>query len=283
MSENPLDRAVRGALADGDRLPLPPPDVLLLARTGAGALLATLELEEEIVLGDLAGTPRAWQEATLLCARGGELRWWLVGGDPDPAAEGPPWARAFPVWLGAAAGARAAIVTSAGSALPRGEVHTRAGRLGVVRDHLNLSGRSPLTGLGESRFGPLFPDTTRVHDPGLARAAHGRAEQLGLELVDLVVACSAGPAVETPAERAWMAGAGADACVQGLADPLLAMAHAGLSGLSIVALLDGGERPLSLRDMVAEADRLAPSLEELVLALAPDIAEHVAAAREEEA
>ena len=64
------------------------------------------------------------------------------------------------------AGAKALLHSSAGTDLDGGSPGARPVLARVV-DHITLSGRTPLTGLGPSRLGPLFPDQTRVHDPGL--------------------------------------------------------------------------------------------------------------------
>src|SRR5690606_3588158 len=116
-----------------------------------------------------------WSEGTLLAASGEHGRYWLVedlAGEAGPAlADAPPWHKGFVCWLAAAYGARVALVTGAGSALPGPEQAARAGRLALVSDHINLSGATPLFGLGETRLGPLFPDQTMLHHRGLRRAA----------------------------------------------------------------------------------------------------------------
>ena len=66
---------------------------------------------------------------------------------------------------------------------------------------------------------------------------------------------------------------GASVAVQGLADPLIAAAHAGLSFLTVVAVTDCGAEPLRMADLVERAEACAPALEELVLHLGPDLAE----------
>lgn len=287
MAEHPLESAVRTARDELRARSFPEPDALLLLGTGQGTLASSLEVRAEIPLDRLEGAPRCWGEGTLLAADGEQGRYWLVedlAGEAGPELEGEaPWTRGFACWLAAAYGARVALISGAGSALPGPEQAARAGRLALVSDHLNLSGRTPLLGLGETRLGPLFPDQTGLHHRGLRRAALGHAERLGLPISEAVVACTLGPSLETPAEREWMARAGAQVAAQGLADPLLAAAHAGLACLCVVAVLGGDERPLTLANLVIEADRLAPELEELVRALDPELAEVARSMREEEA
>ena len=169
------------------------------------------------------------------------------------------------------------MLSAAGSSLPPCPGSHRggppAGTFTLVRDHINLSGSSPLIGLGESRLGPLFPDLTGLHDPLLRRQVLEAAERLGLSACEVVAACTAGPSLETPAERSWYARAGAEVSCQNLAAPLLAAAHAGLSVLAIINVIDAGERPSDLARIASAADSMAPALEDLLLGCVPLLAE----------
>jgi purine-nucleoside phosphorylase len=197
-------------------------------------------------------------------------------GPPEHGSHQPfgeePWVRGYPCWLAAAAGAPVCVHASAGLALARARHKPIAeGSLALVSDHINMSGRTPLIGLGDSKLGPLFPDQSRLHLESLRKTALKRAKKLGVPAVEAVAACTSGPAVETPAERAFWAKAGADVAVQGLAVPMLACAHAGLAVLAVVCVTDGGEGIADVGAIVRRADAMAPALEDLVVALAPDL------------
>ena len=277
----PLDLAVRSALRAAGR-ELGAPRALYLLGTGEGLLAQRLARQRRVRFGELDGAPPAWSEVGLFSGELAGHPVWVCEdriGEPEGArAAAAPWERAFPVWLAAAAGARFLVHTSAGAALAE-DGPLGVGALALVSDHLNLSGTTPLAGLGESTLGPLFPDLSRLHHAPLRRAALRRARALGLSAEEAVVACTAGPAAETPAERRFLARAGADVCVQGLAAPLLAAAHAGLSALALVVVAERGPGPARLRSIVAAAGAAAAALEELCSALAPDLAR---AARAEE-
>jgi purine-nucleoside phosphorylase len=134
----------------------------------------------------------------------------------------------------------------------------------LAEDHLMLEGSTPLHGLSSSNLGPLFPDQASVHDK-LARAALlERAQTLGLPCEMGVLACIPGPALETPAEQRYHALAGAHAAAQNAGGLYHAMAHSGLSGLTIAALLGRGDA--TVEELVATAHKLAPGLIELILA-----------------
>jgi hypothetical protein len=64
---------------------------------------------------------------------------------------------------------------------------------------------------------------------------------------------------------------GADVAVPNLAAPLLAAGHAGLAVLALVAVTDGGAGPTDVKRVVEAAGALQPALEDLVLALVPEL------------
>jgi purine-nucleoside phosphorylase len=277
-----LERAVAAARAGLEQLGAARPAMLGLCATGVGFLPERLVDARAFPLAEVEGVPEPWRRAELVVGRLGAVDgWWLddLSAEPEAVATAP-WVRGFPCWLAAAAGARVLVHTSAGSALPAAEGRARIepGTLALVRDHVNLSGRSPLTGLGASRLGPLFPDPSRLYDSDLRRAALRAAERLGLSAVEAIAACTIGPSLDTPAERAYFARAGADVAVQGLDGALLAALHAGLVALAVVAVTDAGEGGHDLGRLLERSSRIAPALEDLVLALAPDLARAVDAA-----
>ncbi|MEX1024363.1 MAG: hypothetical protein WD226_04730 [Planctomycetota bacterium] len=274
-----LDASVRRVGRALRELNVPDPDVLLLLGTGRGALADALVRPDA---APLAGAPHPWTEETLSFGRlgtgDGALTVWALddlGGDPRYPEE-PAWRSAFPIWLAAQRGAQLLIHTSAGSLLVDGRPELDPGGFAVVADHLNLSGSTPLIGLGETRLGPLFPDVSELHHRTLRAATMERAEALGLRAGEAIVACTAGPTLETAAERAWFASTGAEVCVQSLAVPVHAAAHAGLRALFLVAVTDAGERPVRVQRIARVAEKAQPALEQLILALKPDLEAAVA-------
>jgi len=84
------------------------------------------------------------------------------------------------------------------------------GDLMLVRDHLNLTGGSPLEGPNEPG-GPRFPDLSDVYPRVLRDAARAAAAANGETLREGVYAALRGPQYETPAEVRMLAALGADA------------------------------------------------------------------------
>ena len=272
-----LDDSVGLALTSIRSAGTPDPDVLLFTATGSSGIVDALSDGVKLALEDVDGVPAAFRAGTLFAGRMGTTSVWIVEDAPQGAPGEPEWARAFPIWLAAAAGAQFVLHTSAGTAL----AELAAESLVRVTDHINLSGTTPLLGLGKSRLGPLFPDQTRVHDGELGALAQRIAGDAGSELFETVAACTLGPALSTPAELTSYGHAGAGLAVQRLADPLIAAAHAGLGALALTAVTDVAGETLSMADIVQRAARVAPGLNALVIRIAEEAGPLVAARREE--
>jgi purine-nucleoside phosphorylase len=274
-----LDALVSKAVDKLSSEGLEPPSGLFLLPTGSSLLAGRLERSRSVPLAEVDSMPRRWMDVILHGGRiGGTCVWVAETAEEEADEEEPPWSAGLPCWIAAVFGARSLVLAAAGSSLPAptGTEQTGppVGTFTLVRDHINLSGSSPLVGLGESRLGPLFPDLTRLHDPSLRQQAMETARRLGLSAREVVAACTAGPSLETPAERQWYARAGGEVSCQNLAAPLLAAAHAGLRALAIVTVIDAGERPSDLARIASAADWMAPALEDLLLGCVPALAEH---------
>lgn len=103
------------------------------------------------------------------------------------------------------------------------------GDLMLIRDHLNLTGTTPLVG-------PRFLDMAGAYEGALREVAAGVAADLGEHIVDGVYAGLRGPAYETPAEVAMLRTLGADAVGMSTVLEVIAARAAGLRvlGWSVV-------------------------------------------------
>lgn len=88
------------------------------------------------------------------------------------------------------------IVTNAA-----GGVNTafRPGDLMMITDHINLCGKSPLTGPNPDELGPRFPDMSNVYTKELRDVCREAAKELSIPLQQGVYCMMMGPAYETPA------------------------------------------------------------------------------------
>jgi len=114
---------------------------------------------------------------------------------------------ALPVRVFGTLGARFLLVTNAAGGIRQ---NFAPGTVMMIRDHINLTGRTPLEGpvlAGEQRF----PDMSVAYDAKLRRLAQEAAQRDGMPLEEGVYAGLLGPSYETPAEILWLERAGVDA------------------------------------------------------------------------
>ena len=114
---------------------------------------------------------------------------------------------AFPARVVHALGASTLILSNAAGGVNR---MWQPGDLMLIRDHINLMFRNPLTGPVE-RGDLRFPDMSAPYDSGLADIARVVAIEQGTVLREGVYAGLLGPTYETPAEVRMLAFLGADA------------------------------------------------------------------------
>lgn len=151
----------------------------------------------------------------------------------------------FGARVAAAAGCRAVLLTNAAGGLGDG---LEPGDLVAISDHLNLTGRNPLTGPNDDRIGPRFPDMSEVyskHLRGLLREAFGAA---GVPYREGVYASFLGPSYETPAEVRMAGRMGADLVGMSTVPEAIALRHMGVevAGVSLVTNLAAGVSPTPL-------------------------------------
>jgi purine-nucleoside phosphorylase len=139
-----------------------------------------------------------------------------------------------------------------------------AGDLMLIRDHLNLTGQSPLIGPHEEALGPRFPDQTRVWDQGLRQALRG----IDPNLQEGVYAGLLGPSYETPAEVQMLSRLGADAVGMSTVHEAIALNAMGarLCGISLISNLAAGiaDTPLSHAEVIAAGRQAEARLTALV-------------------
>ena len=168
---------------------------------------------------------------------------------------------AHPVRTAIAAGCGTVVLTNAAGGIREG---LAAGQPVLVRDHLNLTGRSSLTG-------PRFADLTDLYTPRL----RALAREADPGLAEGVYAALPGPHYETPAEIAMLRVLGAD--LVGMSTVLEAIAAremgAGVLAISLVTNLAAGlaGRPLSHAEVTETARASAGRVGELLAAILPRV------------
>jgi purine-nucleoside phosphorylase len=169
-------------------------------------------------------------------------------------------------------GCRVVVLTNAAGGLRTG---MRVGEAVLISDHINLTGRSPLSGPTPDDvdgWGPRFTDLTDAYSARL----RALARRLDPGLTEGVYAAVPGPHYETPAEiRAYQL-LGADLVGMSTVHETIAARHAGAEvlALSLVTNLAaglGGET-LDHQDVLAEGKAAAERMGELLARVVAELA-----------
>ncbi len=125
------------------------------------------------------------------------------------------------------AGCTTVVLTNAAGGIRAG---LAVGQPVLISDHINLTGRSPLTGPNpDASIGPRFPDMTDAYSARLRQLAR----TFDPELEEGVYVGVAGPQYETPAEIRMMQGIGADLVGMSTVHETIAARHLGAEVLAI--------------------------------------------------
>lgn len=167
---------------------------------------------------------------------------------------------------------RLIITNAAGGANPS----LLPGDLMLIRDHLNLTGTSPLLGPNEPLLGARFPDMTEAYDRSFRALAEAKALARGWALRDGVYAGLLGPSYETPAEIRMLHLMGADAVGMSTVLEVIAARHrrARVLGISCISNKGAGlsGQPLTHDEVEATAKSIQARLFTLVSDVLPELA-----------
>lgn len=166
------------------------------------------------------------------------------------------------------AGCKVVVLTNAAGGIGPG---LRIGQPVLIADHLNLTGRSPLTGPApDVSVGPRFPDMTDAYSSRL----RALARTLDSDLAEGVYAGVPGPQYETPAEIRMMQTLGADLVGMSTVHETIAAVHLGAEvlGISLVTNLAAGlGEALDHDDVLAVAGESAGVMGDLLARLVPQL------------
>lgn len=173
----------------------------------------------------------------------------------------------FTVRLAALLGCRTLLLTNSSGGL---HAHHRPGDLVVLRDHLNLTGMTPLWGRLPASWGPQFPDMLSAYNPHLRRLLGRCAAEQGIAVSEGVYAGLAGPSYETPAEVRMLRQLGADTVGMSTVLEVIAAHHMGVrcACVSVVSNPAAGvtEETLDHADVLARGRDAAQKLGLLIQA-----------------
>lgn len=178
----------------------------------------------------------------------------------------------FPVRVLGLLGVKTLIVTNAAGGIRPG---LKQGELVLISDHINFTGRNPVAGENDERFGPRFFDMTKAYSKKLRSLAASTAEGLGFTLKEGVYICVLGPSFETPAEIRAFHALGADLVGMSTVQEVIVARQMGIEvlGISCVTNLAAGiqTEPLSHEEVMETGRRVADQFTHLLTALVPAI------------
>jgi purine-nucleoside phosphorylase len=264
MSGGAVESAAR---AIASRIGPAQPRIALILGSGLGGLASELEARTEIAFGEVPGFPRAAVSGHAGIVAAGTLagvpvlafagRFHMYEGHSADTA-------ALPVRVSHALGARTLFVSNAAGGVNRSY---RPGDLMLIRDHINLMFRNPLTGSvreGETRF----PDMSDPYDPALLGVLRDAARAQGITVQEGVYAGLLGPSYETLAEVKMLATLGADAVGMSTVPEVIAARALGMrvAGVSCItnAAAGLGDAPLDHQEVLDVTARGAERFKGLV-------------------
>ncbi len=138
-----------------------------------------------------------------------------------------------PIRLFKLLGAEYTIITNASGAV---NTSYKPGDIMIIKDHLKLTGASPLRGKNIDEFGSRFFDVTDMYTSSLRKKALECAENTGLNVHEGVYMYFTGPQFETPAEIRAARILGADAIGMSTVTEALTAAHCSMPLLAVAVI-----------------------------------------------
>lgn len=172
---------------------------------------------------------------------------------------------AYPVYVMKALGVRALVLTNASGGI---NTSFSVGDFMLIEDHINMTGKSPLTGPNDNALGTRFPDMTFAYAPALREKTQEAAQDCGIELRRGVYCGVNGPQFETPAEIRMFRALGADAVGMSTVFEVIAAAHCGLpvAAVAMITNMAAGVlmQPLSGAEVNEIAARRGPEFRRFI-------------------
>jgi purine-nucleoside phosphorylase len=203
-----------------------------------------------LLVGSVAGTPVAVMQGRVHA---------YEGYSPDEVT--------FPIRVLGRLGITTLIVTNAAGGI---RLDLKQGQLVLISDHINFSGRNPVSGPNDERLGPRFFDMNDAYSKRLRLLAHAAAV-----LEEGVYLSLSGPSFETPAEirafREW----GADMVGMSTVQEVIVARHMGIEvlGISCVTNMAAGilDQPINHQEVMETGARVQAQLTSLLVAVLPSI------------
>ena len=131
---------------------------------------------------------------------------------------------------------RLIVTNAAGSLNPQ----IAPGSLMLIQDHINFSGKNPLIGPDDEKYGPRFPDMSNAYDSTIRQEVKELSQKLEIPLFEGTYLMVLGPNFETAAEIRAFRTLGADAVGMSTVPEVIAAVHSGMKVLGISVITNFG-------------------------------------------
>ena len=244
------------------------PRVAIVLGSGLGSFADRIEQPSVIAYTDIPHFPRPTVEG-----HSGRLVVGTIAEAPVAVMQGrvhayegySPEEVTFPIRVLGRLGIRTLVVTNAAGGI---RLDLRQGQLVLLSDHINFTGRNPVSGANDERLGPRFFDMTEAYSKRLRLLAHSAAE-----LSEGVYLAVSGPSFETPAEINAFRTLGADLVGMSTVQEVIVARHMGIEvlGISCVTNMGAGilDQAINHHEVMETGARVQAQLTNLLTALLP--------------
>jgi purine-nucleoside phosphorylase len=231
------------------------PTIAIVLGSGLGAFAEQLEEATAIGFAEIPHFPQS-----TVPGHSGKLVIGKVAGVPVAVMQGRVHAYegysseevTFPIRVLGRMGVKTLVLTNAAGGINEG---LKQGQLVLIADHINLSGRNPVAGPNEERFGPRFFDMSEAYSSRLRLLATEAARAMEFRLYEAVYLSVLGPSFETPAEIRAFRTLGADLVGMSTVQETIVARQMGMEvlGISCVTNMAAGiqKEPLSHEEVMA--------------------------------
>jgi purine-nucleoside phosphorylase len=249
------------------------PTIAIVLGSGLGAFAEQLEESIAISFAEIPQFPRS-----TVPGHSGKLVIGKVAGVPVAVMQGRVHAYegysseevTFPIRVLGRMGVKTLVLTNAAGGINEG---LKQGQLVLIADHINLSGRNPVAGPNEDRFGPRFFDMSEAYSSRLRLLAIEAARSMEFRLYEAVYLSVLGPSFETPAEIRAFRTLGADLVGMSTVQETIVARQMGMEvlGISCVTNMAAGiqKEPLSHEEVMATGRAVEAQLAGLLRLIVP--------------
>ncbi len=271
MAKGIFEAAEEAAAAIRKRIAPASPRVAIVLGSGLGSFANRIEQPSVISYTDIPHFPRPTVEG-----HSGRLVVGTIAETPVAVMQGrvhayegySPEEVTFPIRVLGRLGITTLVVTNAAGGI---RLDLRQGQLVLLSDHINFTGRNPVSGANDERLGPRFFDMTEAYSKRLRLLAHSAAE-----LSEGVYLAVSGPSFETAAEIKAFRTLGADLVGMSTVQEVIVARHMGIEvlGISCVTNMAAGilDQAIHHQEVMETGARVQAQLTNLLTMLLPALA-----------